>query len=113
MRRRNRPPKPRPAHWLISESWTHMGRERQKGDEFTFTDVVRTKEGNILRRRAKFIEHVVNRSNDAEWVTAREITSDGEARGVRSLHPDQIGKWWKVERKQPSRKAKRKKQREA
>lgn len=105
-RRIYRPPPERPAHLITSK--TFEGHEA--GDEFTFVESrVRTKEGNVLMRRAKFVEYVVNTRTDppTESLTAYELFK-GEVMQTRSVHPDQVRKWWKAKKSGPSHKAKKK-----
>ena len=98
MSRQSSPPKARPLDWLTDTSYG--GHER--GDEFTFQEM----HGEQLMRRAKLIEYVVAPKGD--WVTCVEINSLGEVRGgVRSIRPDQIRKWWRRRKVQPTPKQKR------
>ena len=92
IRRKSAPPKSRPADWLISTEFEG----HQAGEEFTFLD------HDGQRRRARFIEYVVAPRGD--WITCVELTGkDGDTRGVRSIHPHQVRRWWRKKQKSASR----------
>ena len=111
IRRKHRPPKSEPKEWIVQNHY----KGHAPGDEFTFEEsAVFTSEGNQLRRRAKFKRHVVNPRVDppAEWIDCFELVG-GHYRTTRSIHPEQVLRWWKKKKSTPSHKAKKKARRNA
>ena len=106
MRRKDSPPPSRYEYLLVYPEYEG----HKKGEEFTFAETsAKTSEGNVLLRRAKLIEHIVNSSTDphTEWLDCYELHK-GVAVRQRSIHTSQVRRWWKAKKSTPSHKAKQK-----